>query len=104
VQQVTLSQLPVPQRLSCRAAAPGRVSGASFGVTIVPFGYQPFVFARQLAQVDRLSRGRLRVMLVPGLGSPQERKALGTEGRDRRAGLAGRRPARPPGLAAIGIN
>ena len=49
----------------------------------MPFGYQPYVFARQLAQLDQLSDGRLRVMLVPGLEQPSERRALGIEGRDR---------------------
>jgi alkanesulfonate monooxygenase SsuD/methylene tetrahydromethanopterin reductase-like flavin-dependent oxidoreductase (luciferase family) len=53
------------------------------GVTICPFGYAPFVFARQLAQVDRLSGGRLRVMLVPGLSQPGEQKAFGIHGLNR---------------------
>jgi alkanesulfonate monooxygenase SsuD/methylene tetrahydromethanopterin reductase-like flavin-dependent oxidoreductase (luciferase family) len=78
-----LTTAPGTDPLLSVALAAAWTSRIKLGITIVPFGYQPFVFARQLAQADRLSRGRLRVMLVPGLGSPQERKGLGTEGRDR---------------------
>jgi alkanesulfonate monooxygenase SsuD/methylene tetrahydromethanopterin reductase-like flavin-dependent oxidoreductase (luciferase family) len=53
------------------------------GVNLVPFGYRPFVLARRLAEVDRLSGGRLLVTLVPGLDSRGERWALGTSGRHR---------------------
>jgi alkanesulfonate monooxygenase SsuD/methylene tetrahydromethanopterin reductase-like flavin-dependent oxidoreductase (luciferase family) len=78
-----LTTAPATDPLLSVALAAAWTSRIKLGVTIVPFGYQPFVFARQLAQVDRLSRGRLRVMLVPGLGSPRERAALGIDGRDR---------------------
>jgi alkanesulfonate monooxygenase SsuD/methylene tetrahydromethanopterin reductase-like flavin-dependent oxidoreductase (luciferase family) len=47
------------------------------GVNLVPFGYQPFVFARQVAELDQLSAGRLLVTLVPGLDRANERAALG---------------------------
>lgn len=50
------------------------------GVNVVPFGVQPYVLARQLAQLDRLAGGRLLVTLVPGLDTPGERSALGTVG------------------------
>ena len=50
------------------------------GVNLVPFGYQPYVFARQVAQLDRLTGGRLLVTLVPGLDQPGERAALGLGG------------------------
>ncbi len=53
------------------------------GVNLVPFGYQPFVFARQVAQLDRLTRGRLLLTLVPGLDQPGERAALGIGARHR---------------------
>jgi hypothetical protein len=46
-------------------------------VNLVPFGYEPCVFARQVAQLDRLCRGRLLLTLVPGLDQPGERQALG---------------------------
>ncbi len=53
------------------------------GVNLVPFGYQPYVFARQVAQLDRLTGGRLLVTLVPGLDQPGERAALGLGGAHR---------------------
>jgi probable F420-dependent oxidoreductase len=53
------------------------------GVNLVPFGYEPFVFARQVAQLDRLVNGRLLITLVPGLDRPGERAALGIAGRHR---------------------
>ncbi len=53
------------------------------GVNLIPFGYQPYVFARQVAQLDQFSRGRLLLTLVPGLDLPGERAALGVTGRHR---------------------
>jgi alkanesulfonate monooxygenase SsuD/methylene tetrahydromethanopterin reductase-like flavin-dependent oxidoreductase (luciferase family) len=47
------------------------------GVNLVPFGYEPFVFARQVAELDQISGGRLLLTLVPGLDRPGERAALG---------------------------
>jgi alkanesulfonate monooxygenase SsuD/methylene tetrahydromethanopterin reductase-like flavin-dependent oxidoreductase (luciferase family) len=46
-------------------------------VNLVPFGYQPFVFARQVAELDQISGGRLLLTLVPGLDRAGERAALG---------------------------
>jgi alkanesulfonate monooxygenase SsuD/methylene tetrahydromethanopterin reductase-like flavin-dependent oxidoreductase (luciferase family) len=53
------------------------------GVNLVPFGYQPFVFARQVAELDQISAGRLLVTLVPGLDRGHERAALGISGQHR---------------------
>jgi len=78
-----LGTLPSTDPLVSVAMAAAWTERIKLGITIVPFGYQPYVFARQLAQLDRLSEGRLRVMLVPGLDQPGERKALGIEGLDR---------------------
>ncbi len=47
------------------------------GVNLVPFGYQPFVFARQVAELDQITAGRLLMTLVPGLDRADERAALG---------------------------
>jgi probable F420-dependent oxidoreductase len=47
------------------------------GMNVVPLGRNPLWLAKQLAQLDRLSKGRLLVSLVPGLGSVEERAALG---------------------------
>jgi probable F420-dependent oxidoreductase len=53
------------------------------GVNLVPFGRNPMVLARQLAQIDQLSGGRLLVTLVPGIDRPGERAALGLGPGDR---------------------
>jgi alkanesulfonate monooxygenase SsuD/methylene tetrahydromethanopterin reductase-like flavin-dependent oxidoreductase (luciferase family) len=53
------------------------------GVDLVPFGHESFVVARQLAQLDQLTGGRLLVTIVSGLDLPGERAALGIAGRDR---------------------
>jgi alkanesulfonate monooxygenase SsuD/methylene tetrahydromethanopterin reductase-like flavin-dependent oxidoreductase (luciferase family) len=53
------------------------------GVNLVPFGYQPFLFARQVAELDQILAGRLLVTLVPGLNREGERAALGTVGQHR---------------------
>lgn len=66
--------------VSFAAAASQRLR---LGVNLVPFGYQPFVFARQLAQLDQISAGRLLVTLVPGLDRAGERAALGISGQHR---------------------
>ncbi len=62
------------------AFAAARSRRLKLGVNLVPFGYQPYVFARQVAQLDRLTGGRLLVTLVPGLDQPGERAALGLGG------------------------
>lgn len=49
------------------------------GMNVVPLGRNPLWVAKQLAQIDRMSGGRLLISLVPGLGSPEERAALGHE-------------------------
>ena len=53
------------------------------GANLVPLGRHPLWLAKQLAQLDRLSQGRLLVSFVPGLGQPAERKALGYPTGDR---------------------
>jgi alkanesulfonate monooxygenase SsuD/methylene tetrahydromethanopterin reductase-like flavin-dependent oxidoreductase (luciferase family) len=78
-----LGTLPSTDPILSVAMAASWTERIKLGVTIVPFGYEPYVFARQLAQLDRLSGGRLRVMLVPGLDTPGERRAFGIEGADR---------------------
>ena len=78
-----LTVAPATDPILSVATAAAVTNRLKLGMTIVPFGYQPYVLARQLAQVDRVSGGRLRVMLVPGLGNDDERKALGNFGQDR---------------------
>lgn len=65
------------------AFAAARSDRLHLGVNLVPFGRQPYVVARQLAQLDQLSGGRLLVTMVPGLGLLQERAALGVTGAHR---------------------
>jgi probable F420-dependent oxidoreductase len=57
--------------------AAARTSRLKLGANLVPLGRHPLWFAKQLAQLDRFSRGRLLVSFVPGLGQPAERGALG---------------------------
>jgi alkanesulfonate monooxygenase SsuD/methylene tetrahydromethanopterin reductase-like flavin-dependent oxidoreductase (luciferase family) len=65
------------------AFAAGLSHRLKLGVDLVPFGQESFVVARQLAQLDQLTGGRLLVTLVPGLDLPGERAALGIAGRHR---------------------
>jgi alkanesulfonate monooxygenase SsuD/methylene tetrahydromethanopterin reductase-like flavin-dependent oxidoreductase (luciferase family) len=65
------------------AFAAGVSRRLKLGVDLVPFGRESFVVARQLAQLDQLTGGRLLVTVVPGLDLPGERAALGIAGRDR---------------------
>ncbi len=58
------------------AFAAARTTRLKLGANIVPFGRSPFVLAKELAQLDRLSNGRLLLTLVPGLDQSGEREAL----------------------------
>jgi probable F420-dependent oxidoreductase len=59
------------------AFAAGRTTRLKLGANLVPLGRNPMLLAKQLAQLDRLSDGRLLLSLVPGLDQPGERAALG---------------------------
>lgn len=72
-----LPVLPSTDPMLAVAMAAAWTRRIKLGVNLVPFGYQPFVFARQVAQLDQLSGGRLLLTLVPGLDQPGERQALG---------------------------
>jgi probable F420-dependent oxidoreductase len=69
------------------AFAAGRTKRLKLGANVVPIGRNPMLLAKELAQIDQLSRGRLLLMIVPGLGRPAEREALGVLGADRGAYL-----------------
>ena len=58
------------------AFAAGRTTRIKLGANVVPFGRSPYVLARELAQLDQLTTGRLLLSLVPGLDQPGEREAL----------------------------
>lgn len=72
-----LPVLPATDPVLAVATAAACTTRVKLGVNLVPFGYQPFVFARQIAQLDQLSGGRLLLTIVPGLDQPGERSALG---------------------------
>jgi len=72
-----LPVLPATDPFLAVAYAAAHSSRVKLGVNFVPYGYEPYVFARQVAQLDRLTGGRLLVTLVPGLDLPGERAALG---------------------------
>ncbi len=72
-----LPVLPSTDPILAVAMAAAWTSRIKLGVNLVPFGYQPYVFARQVAQLDRLSGGRVLLTIVPGLDQPGEREALG---------------------------
>jgi probable F420-dependent oxidoreductase len=64
-----------------------RTSRLKLGANIVPIGRNPMLLARQLAQLDRLSAGRLLLSFVPGLDQPGERRALAFPTGDRGAAV-----------------
>ena len=78
-----LSDLPVASVLDPLlglALAAGRTERLHLGANLVPLGRNPFLLAKELAQLDQLSGGRLLLSFVTGLGQPGERQALGLDG------------------------
>jgi len=69
------------------AFAAARTRRLKLGANVVPIGRNPMLLAKELAQIDQLSGGRLLLMIVPGLGRTAEREALGAMGADRGAYL-----------------
>ena len=63
----------------------GTTRRLKLGANVVPLGRNPLLLARQLAQLDQLSAGRLLLSFVPGLDQPGERRALGLAKGDRGA-------------------
>ena len=68
---------PVLDPLLGLAVAAGRTQRLKLGANVVPFGRSPFLLAKQLAQLDQISGGRLLLSFVTGLNQPGEREALG---------------------------
>jgi probable F420-dependent oxidoreductase len=80
---IWLSDLPVAPTLDPLlglALAAGRTSRLHLGANIVPLGRNPFLLAKQLAQLDQLSGGRLLLSFVTGLGEAAESDVLGLPG------------------------
>jgi probable F420-dependent oxidoreductase len=78
-----LSDLPVAPVLDPLlglALAAGRTSRLHLGANLVPLGRNPFLLAKELAQLDQISGGRLLLSFVTGVGQPGERQALGLDG------------------------
>lgn len=78
-----LPSLPAVEPSLALAFVASRTRRVRLGANFIPFGSEPYVMAHRLAQLDRLTDGRLLVALVPGLDLPEERTALGTAGRHR---------------------
>jgi probable F420-dependent oxidoreductase len=74
---------PILDPLLGLAFAAGQTKALRLGANVVPLGRNPFLLAKELAQLDRLSGGRLLLSFVPGIGQPGEREALGTVDGDR---------------------
>jgi probable F420-dependent oxidoreductase len=81
-----LSDLPVAPVLDPLlglALAAGRTDRLHLGANLVPLGRNPFLLAKELAQLDQISGGRLLLSFVTGVGQPGERQALGLNGAGR---------------------
>ncbi|HUC38198.1 MAG TPA: LLM class flavin-dependent oxidoreductase [Acidimicrobiales bacterium] len=76
---------PVADPLLGLAFAAGLTSRLKLGANVVPLGRNPFALAKQLAQLDQVSGGRVLLAFVPGLDHRGEREALGVAGADRGA-------------------
>jgi probable F420-dependent oxidoreductase len=74
---------PLGDPLLSLAFAAGHTRRLKLGANVVPLGRNPWLLARQLAQLDRMSGGRLLLSFVPGLGQPAERAVLGHPTGDR---------------------
>ncbi len=78
---------PLVDPLLGLALIAGRTRRLRLGANVVPLGRNPFLLAKELAQLDRLSDGRLLLSFVPGLDQPGEREVLGLDGAGRGAVL-----------------
>jgi probable F420-dependent oxidoreductase len=74
---------PILDPLLGLALIAGRTRRLRLGANIVPLGRNPFLLAKELAQLDRLCDGRLLLSFVPGLDHPGEREVLGVAGANR---------------------
>jgi probable F420-dependent oxidoreductase len=71
---------PVLDPLLGLALAAGRTNRLRLGANLVPLGRNPFLLAKELAQLDQISDGRLLLSFVIGVGQPGERQTLGLDG------------------------
>jgi probable F420-dependent oxidoreductase len=83
---IWLSDLPVSSALDpllALALVAGRTTRLRLGANVVPLGRNPYLLAKELAQLDQLSEGRLLLSFVTGIGQAAERQALGLGGDSR---------------------
>jgi probable F420-dependent oxidoreductase len=83
---VWLSDLPlgaVIDPLLGLALIAGRTTRLKLGANVVPLGRNPFLLAKGLAALDRVSGGRLLLSFVAGIDEPGERDVLGWQGASR---------------------
>ncbi len=59
------------------ALVAGWTTRLGLGANVVPLGRNPFLLAKKLAQLERISNGRLLLSFVTGIGARGEREALG---------------------------
>jgi probable F420-dependent oxidoreductase len=87
---IWLSDLPTGPALDpllALALIAGRTHHLRLGANIVPLGRNPFLLAKELAQLDRLCDGRLLLSFVTGIHQTGEREVLGLNGATRGAVL-----------------
>src|ERR1700721_2011464 len=87
---IWLSDLPVSPTLDpllALALVAGRTRRLRLGANVVPLGRNPFLLAKELAQLDQISDGRLLLSFVPGLNQPGERELYRLNGTIRGAAL-----------------
>jgi len=76
---------PVIDPLAGLAFAAGTVRKLKLGTTLAVPGRNPVRLAKELATIDRLSNGRLLLVMVPGLSDPLEQQAIGMPMKERGA-------------------
>ena len=76
---------PVIDPLAGLAFAAGVVRKLKLGTTLALPGRNPVRLAKQLATIDRVSGGRLLLVMVPGLSDPIEQQAIGVPMKERGA-------------------
>src|SRR4051794_14254349 len=87
---IWLSDVPMAETIDPLVGltyAAARTTRLKLGANVVPIGRNPMLLAKDLAQLDQLSNGRLLLSLVPGLNQPGEREALGIGSANRGAYL-----------------
>jgi probable F420-dependent oxidoreductase len=87
---IWLSDLPAGPTLDpllALALVAGRTERLRLGANVVPLGRNPFLLAKELAQLDRLSDGRLLLSFVTGVNQAGEREVYGLNGAARGAVL-----------------